>query len=246
VDWLYDAATSCGPVRAANEDAFVAGAALLCDGREGAREGSAPFGRPFIAAVADGMGGHAHGEVASALVVRCLALLMREPGGATPAAPIRARLGEALVEVHRSLCAMVPEGGRAPGSTVTGLYHDDQACFVFHAGDSRLYRFRGGALAQLTVDHTMRALYGGAYNRNVLYNCVGGGSADFELAVSDLLPPPGIEDLFMMVSDGVYDGLTDTMLRDALGSGKTAAEIVALAIAAGSQDNATVVRLGLA
>jgi serine/threonine protein phosphatase PrpC len=89
----------------------------------------------------------------------------------------------------------------------------------------------------------MQARYGGAYNRNVLYNCVGGGSLDLKVVMNNLPPMASTDDLLVMVSDGLYDGLTETMLQDALQSGSDAEDLVALAIAAGSQDNVTVLTL---
>lgn len=240
MQWIYDAATTCGPVRGLNEDSFRVGGDVVCEGRDGAVRGRARYGQPFIAAVADGMGGHVHGEVASAMVVRCLDRRTR----VSERSPSK-RIREDLESAHLSLCAMGAKGGKSPGSTVVGVYHDGDDFFCFHAGDSRLYRLRDGSLSQLTADHSMQARYGGAYNRNVLYNCVGGGSLDFKVVLKNLPPMASSDDLLVMVSDGLYDGLTDTMLRDALQSGSGAEELLALAIAAGSQDNVTVVILRL-
>jgi protein phosphatase len=221
-----------------NEDAFRVGPDVVCEGRDGAVSGRARYGHPFVAAVADGMGGHEHGELASAMVVRCLdhTVWASEPSPSN-------RIRKELESAHLSLCAMGTGDGRSPGSTVVGIYHDGDDFFCFHAGDSRLYRLREGRLAQLTTDHTMQARYGGAYNRNVLYNCVGGGSLDLKVVMNNLPPMASTDDLLVMVSDGLYDGLTETMLQDALQSGSGAEDLVALAIAAGSQDNVTVLTL---
>ncbi len=236
--WVYEGATTCGPVRGLNEDSFRVGPELVCEGRDGAVSGRARYGHPFVAAVADGMGGHEHGELASAMVVRCLdhTVWASEPSPSN-------RIRKELESAHLSLCAMGTGESRSPGSTVVGIYHDGDDFFCFHAGDSRLYRLRQGRLTQLTTDHTMQARYGGAYNRNVLYNCVGGGSLDFKVVMNNLPPMGSSDDLLVMVSDGLYDGLTDTMLQDALQSGSSAEDLVALAIAAGSQDNVTVITL---
>jgi len=240
VQWIYEGATTCGPVRGLNEDAFRVGVDLVCEGRDGAVRGRARYGHPFVAAVADGMGGHEHGELASAMVVRCL----DQEAWSSERSPSN-RIRRDLESAHLSLCAMGSREGRSPGSTVVGVYHDGDDFFCFHAGDSRLYRLREGRLSQLTTDHTMQARYGGAYKRNVLYNCVGGGSFDFKVTMNNLPPMATSDDLLVMVSDGLYDGLTDTMLHDALQSGSGAEELLSLAIEAGSQDNVTVIILRL-
>jgi protein phosphatase len=221
-----------------NEDAFRVGTEMVCGGREGAVRGRALYGRPFVAAVADGMGGHEHGEVASAMVVRCL-----DHRAWTSERSPASRIQQELESAHLSWSAMGSGQGRSPGSTVVGIYHDGEDFFSFHAGDSRLYRLHEGRLMQLTTDHTMQARYGGVYNRNVLYNCVGGGSEDFTVVMNNLPPMESPADLLILVSDGLYDGLTDTMLLDALHSGSSAEDLLALAIKAGSQDNVTVMLL---
>ncbi|OHD26528.1 MAG: hypothetical protein A2Y38_06930 [Spirochaetes bacterium GWB1_59_5] len=238
--WIYEGATTRGPIRDLNEDAFRVGSELICDGKEGVVRGHARYGAPFIAALADGMGGHAYGEVASALVIRCLDHKVWA-GELSPSNRIRRELEAA----HLSLCGMATADGKSPGSTVVGVYHDGDNFFCFNAGDSRLYRFREGTLSQLTTDHTMQARYGGAYKRNVLYNCVGGGGFDLEIAINNVPPMVRSDDLLVMVSDGLYDGLSDTMLRDALVDCRSAEELLAMAIAAGSQDNVTVIILKL-
>src|SRR5690606_27769322 len=105
--------------------------------------------------VADGMGGHAAGEVASRLAVEALAREMARPDAG---APLDARLRAAVAAANR---AILEAAGRDPtlvgmGTTLTALAlaTDDRSFTIAHIGDSRAYLYRQGALTQLTADHT--------------------------------------------------------------------------------------------
>jgi serine/threonine protein phosphatase PrpC len=104
-------------------------------------------------AVADGMGGHDAGEVASALVVELLGAVGADGGLKERAAAAHA----ALADANRRLVAMAGEGphARTIGSTVVALAADAQSFTCLWAGDSRAYLARGGALRQLTHDHSL-------------------------------------------------------------------------------------------
>lgn len=128
------AVTHVGKVRTLNEDAW--------------------FGRDEdgLWAVADGMGGHDAGDMASRTIVETLA-------GFQPAARFadsRERLMSALQAANRSLAAETRHGAhfRQPGSTVVALLIQDGQGMVAWAGDSRAYRLRGDNLQQLTRDHS--------------------------------------------------------------------------------------------
>ncbi len=234
--WHYDGACACGSVREANEDGIRIMHDLFSGGKEGRIEGRSPAGGPFLAVVADGMGGHALGERASDLVLRCLDPVIDQALNGDASDIIQ----HALSDVHRTLCGMLTDEHGVPGSTVVGVYEGQGVCLAFHAGDSRLYRLEQGGLAQLTQDHTLQALYGGN-NRNVLYNCVGGGGQDLELVVTPIDLVDGT--VLVLVSDGVYDGLTDQSLYMAVKEGNTAPEILQRAFDSGSQDNASIIIL---
>lgn len=127
----YAAATDTGGRRSINEDGYFA-------------DGS-------VFAVADGMGGHLAGEVASELAIESL----KRMGGANPA--------RALLESFRKANKMIFERAGADedrhgmGTTLTACIVDGRRLHIAHAGDSRLYRLRGGKLKQLTKDHSLVA-----------------------------------------------------------------------------------------
>ncbi|WP_405083977.1 PP2C family protein-serine/threonine phosphatase [Microbispora sp. NBC_01389] len=123
-----------GRSRANNEDSVHAGERLL--------------------AIADGMGGHGHGEVASAAVISELARLEDDPAPGDPVAALADAVREAGQRLG-DLAAQDPALERM-GTTVTAMLWDGEGRFALaHVGDSRAYMLRDGALYQITRDHTL-------------------------------------------------------------------------------------------
>ena len=129
------AVTDVGRVRPINEDSFYAPA-------EGER----------FCAVADGMGGHNAGEVASALAVQVFSRSMRDVERITAEA-LRAAVERANDEVYYA--AMENAGMSGMGTTFSALAVQDDTVFLAHVGDSRIYLVRRGAIMQITTDHTL-------------------------------------------------------------------------------------------
>lgn len=112
--------------------------------------------------VADGMGGHADGEVASALAVEAISRFFEQRGAtarsdvlARPIDPLEILVG-AVRHAHARLRAQPepPRGVRRMGTTIAVVRAEPASLYVAHVGDSRVYRLRGGRLALLTHDHT--------------------------------------------------------------------------------------------
>jgi protein phosphatase len=226
-------ATSVGRVRDHNEDAVVD------DG--------------LVFAVADGMGGHAAGEVASRIAVEALAHLVGHPP--SRADDVVAVLREANDGILRSQ-EREPEQ-RGMGTTVTGLTvvaeGDGEHWVVFNIGDSRVYRVAGGRLEQVTRDHSeVRELMDAGLIdeeeaarhplRNVITRSLGAGEAP-EPDVWER--PPEAGERFVVCSDGLSNELDDAEIaRIALGHAdpqSVADELVAAAVRAGGRDNVSVV-----
>ncbi len=200
-----------------------------------------PWGGVFV--VADGMGGHRTGEVASRRAVETiLALLERaEP---SPKALLQA-VEEANAKIYQE--AQRPEN-RGMGTTATVLLLDLPYALIAHVGDSRAYLYRGGELLQLTEDHSWVAerVRQGLLTqeearthrwRNVITNALG----SFPRARVDLL---GLKaepkDLFLLCSDGLYSVLEDRVIAEVLKTyppKEAAARLVALANEWGGPDN---------
>ncbi len=202
--------------------------------------------------VADGMGGHQAGDLASRLIVDLLGEMALPRDAGSFIAEVRARLGEA----NRRLVAEARQrGGDAViGSTVVAFLSFGAYFACLWAGDSRLYRLRDGALQQLTRDHSQvqemvdaGLLDPAAAERHPLANIVTravGAAPELELdKVTDRL---AAEDLFLLCSDGLSKMVADAEIAEVLARTPVAAAPQALidaALAHGGKDNVTAVAI---
>ncbi|MGE5831051.1 MAG: PP2C family protein-serine/threonine phosphatase [Micromonosporaceae bacterium] len=232
----WGSATHAGRVRPTNEDRSHA--------------------KPPVFVLADGMGGHAAGEVASQLAVDEFRRLT-EP---LKSADVRAAVDRANAAILDA--AKHSESYRGMGTTLVALILVTESgkdrLLGVNLGDSRLYRCRAGALEQLSVDHSQaqELVQAGVITAdergthplsNVLTRALGHGSnpqADYWL----LDPAPG--DRFLLCSDGLTAELPDHRIRTVLsgseGPDAAAAELVRLAVQAGGRDNVTTVVVDVA
>ena len=218
--------------------------------------------RGHMLLVADGMGGHAAGEVASALTVETVEgfvveLLRRFSNlRADDEQGVLADLREAVL---RADARIVEEVDRHPefagmGTTLTLAFASGTRLFIIHAGDSRCYRFRAGKLEQLTEDHTLVARMAARGEirpeearthprRHIVTNVLGGNSPGVRADVQ----VEGIEagDMLLLCSDGLTDMLDDArlalVLAEAAAPEAACARLVAEANEAGGKDNITAV-----
>jgi PPM family protein phosphatase len=239
VTWESAGATDVGRVRAHNEDSFV------IDAQRG------------VFLVADGMGGHAAGEVASAIASEAVSSALRQGVDAGLGAQELAELmAETFHGAHRSIVnySLAKPETRGMGTTLTALVVCDDGSFrLGHIGDSRCYVLRDGELTQLSRDHTLvqrevdegRLTERGARRHHlshVLTRALGADSLDLPDVYSGTLLPG---DVVLLCSDGLTGMLTDRMLRRVLMHGGELAERVAeLVVGAnerGGRDNITAV-----
>jgi PPM family protein phosphatase len=224
----WGASTHIGRVRTQNEDAILV--------------------RPPLFAVADGMGGHAAGEVASALAVEELTQL-DDPASANSVVG-------AIQVANRTILATASAQGLAEGmgTTLTALsVSDDAAIAVFNVGDSRAYRYRDGHLTQLSADHSLvaemvRSGRIGASearthpDRHVITRALGIGE-DVEVDTWELLARSG--DRYLLCSDGLTGELDEAVVAEILRSDDppqaVADRLVNEAVEAGGRDNVSVV-----
>ncbi|WP_412070367.1 PP2C family protein-serine/threonine phosphatase [Rubrivirga sp. IMCC43871] len=198
--------------------------------------------------VADGMGGHEAGDIASTTA----ADVVSERYYALPASP-RAALERAFTEANARIYAAAGAPGRTGmGTTCTALVLRGAEAYWAHVGDSRLYRFRDGAIERLTIDHSMVAemVAEGMLTeeearhhdaRNVITRALGiHPETEVTLAGPDVVAPG---DVYVLMSDGLYDLVSDLEIAAALvaPSVHTAAHaLVDRAKARGGHDNVTV------
>ncbi len=207
-------------------------------------------------AVADGLGGHEGGEVASQLVLSTVAGFLTEQGAqSSPATPVPADGVEGLIvravrQAHHEV--LVRQSGRLSmmASTITAVLLRDGEAVVCNLGDSRTFLVRGGVLQRLTRDHTVLAEMEEAgldtsnpfalMHRNSLTGAVG-MEASVEPECSRVVLQPG--DVLVLASDGLYEPVPSALMVQLLAEGGTAQEmaerLVAKAYARGGTDNIT-------
>jgi protein phosphatase len=243
-------ASDAGQVRSHNEDVLLA--------VESTFEGDEPLEPLGIFIIADGMGGHQAGEVASSLAARIVASsLMRDvyipyvQSGAhqSDQIPLAEALQSAVEAANRAVHDQVP----GSGTTLTCALVIDSRAYLAHVGDSRAYLYYNQQLKQVTKDHSyvdklvelgqLTAEAAAVHpQRNVLYRAVGqGDQLEIDLHLIDL--PAGSR--LVLCCDGLWGMLSDTVIQAILASAKTPQaacdELIAAANEAGGRDNITTV-----
>ena len=217
--------------------------------------------------VADGMGGHAAGEVASAQAVQSIRAALAEAKplldafARTPTVEQRESVAQLMERAILRACADIHALGREDpekrgmGATVVALQVAGKKAIVGHVGDSRAYLYRNGRAHQLTEDHTMvqeqlkRGLIAPgqialAENKNVITRAVGiQPQVAVDTLVTDILPG----DLFLLCSDGLHGYLHEEELPALLSHerSKLTDFLVELALQRGGKDNVTAVLLSV-
>ena len=215
------------------------------------REGNedSAYAGPRLLAVADGMGGHAAGEVASALTIASMAELDSEQPSGDMLTDLASAIAAANSRLQEKIVANPAVEGM--GTTLTALLWSDGHAAVCHIGDSRGYLLRQGELYQITHDHTLvQSLVDEGRisvddvsthpQRSLLLRALDGRStAEPDLSVHDAMPG----DRYLLCSDGLSGVVSDETLRDTL---ETVAdpeaatrELIDLANAGGGPDNIT-------
>jgi len=244
-------ATDVGMVRTNNEDSYQLVPAL------------------HLFVLADGMGGEAHGEVASSLAVEtvvkhCLG------GQENPNAPLRGEAKPGLTERSRRLASAVHLANqrvfasaaehseqRGMGATMTAAWIDDMNLSIAHVGDSRVYLLRTGVLQQLTSDHSLVAEQ---VRRGILTASEAESSTMQNVLLRALGTQPEVEvdieqvglfpnDVLLLCSDGLTRMVTEPEIAGALQSEpdpqKAAEKLIKLANEGGGVDNVTAIVVSL-
>ena len=204
-------------------------------------------------ALADGMGGHPEGEVASQLALQTLAAMFQREAKPKLAEPLRF-LHDAIIAGHHQLLRYATERGLmdTPRTTIVACVIQGNAAYWAHCGDSRLYLVRGDKLVARTRDHSYSELQetlsavvpmGDRVNRNVLFTCLGSPGKPVVDTAGPLLVNPS--DRVMLCSDGLWGVMPDNQITEILAKhtiSDAVPELVerALRIAGDRSDNVTV------
>lgn len=222
--------TDVGKVRANNQDAPIVSEKLRLYG------------------VADGMGGHKGGEVAS---TSARDDLLRELEGKTPSV---AALSGAIEEVNRQIYHQQEHDDSLTGmgTTLSVLWMSDNFVYIGHVGDSRVYLLRDGEFKQMTLDHSLveQLVREGVLTeeeaqnhpmRNIITRAIG---TDESVEVDVVVEERRKGDLWLACSDGLHGLVDDRQMRDALrqyAPEKAADVLLKAALDAGGRDNVTLV-----
>lgn len=232
IDVRWGSATHQGRVRQHNEDAVLAG--------------------PDVFAVADGMGGHAGGEVASAIAIAGLAGLRDLRTSDDPSGVLLEALRGVNADIRDR--ARRDDGVSGMGTTIAGIARiGGSRILVFNLGDSRVYRFRGGALEQLTEDHSVvgELIRDGQITPDEARRHPQRHVVTRALGVEDTIEPAvsavdvAVGDCFLVASDGLFNELHDDQMSDLLATPGTvesrARALLDAALLRGARDNVSAV-----
>ena len=215
--------------------------------------------------VADGMGGHVAGEVASRVAVEAIEAFIQETAGADknrtwpfpfdPKVSLEAnRLRAAFRLANRKIASAIADSQdlRGMATTASAVLLGPQGASVAHVGDSRVYVLRDGKLEQITHDHSWveEQVRAGTLSptaarqhpwRNVVTRALSGGE-DPEVDVTEVSPRPG--DRYLLCSDGLFTVVPDNRIAELVGDMKAPLDAIALALIAaaneaGGPDNIT-------
>ena len=261
------AGSHAGRVRTNNEDQFMvarlAKSMQICHSSlQHAGEMKFSDEDGYLLVVADGMGGAAAGERASAVAMETVeqftlnSLKWFLHLGGSDESVLKAELRAGLESADRAVVHQAESDRHLTGmgTTLTMAYCVGIDLYIVHAGDSRAYRFRDGGLEQITSDHTLVQLLvtGGVLSpadakthkrRNVVTNVIGGPAPGVHAEIHKLRIVDG--DVLLICTDGLTEPVPDEKIAGALASNKDPADAVAalieLALANGGPDNVTAV-----
>jgi len=223
----YAVRSDRGLVRGNNEDSVYAGPRLL--------------------AIADGMGGHAAGEVASKIVIGTVESLDED----RPIADLIGTLRDTVADASAALAHAVNENPslEGMGTTLTAIRFAGARIALVHVGDSRAYLLRGGQLSQITHDDTyVQSLVDSGKltadeashhpRKSVILRALNGADVDPDISIREARKG----DRYLLCSDGLSDVVTATTLLETLASGSPqvcADRLIELALRGGGPDNIT-------
>ena len=232
------AASRIGCVRSQNEDMILVDNQFI---REDSCRTQFVLGRDdrLMMAVADGMGGHNRGDIASNDTLRNLQYFFYD----IPSCLSVGDFNEAIVGWLESINNYIASKGRADeqfkgmGTTLVAFAYYNQDFYSMNCGDSRLYRFRDHQMVQLTKDHSLSSKTDSGKRSNVITNCIGGGCSTSFIDMVQMTDDVHEGDVYLLCSDGLTDMLSDETIGELLGKNADADALCGAAVEAGGFDN---------
>ena len=232
------AASRTGCVRSQNEDMILVDNQFIRDDyyrKQAVLDGD----DRLMVAVADGMGGHNRGDIASDDVLHNLQYFFFD----IPSCLSAGYFNEAIVGWLESINNYVASKGRADeqfkgmGTTLVGFTYYNHDFYSMNCGDSRLYRFRNHQLVQLTTDHSLSNMVVGEKRKNIITNCIGGGCVSSYIDMVQMTDDVFSGDIYILCSDGLTDMLSDEEISILMEQHVDADTLCDAAIEAGGIDN---------
>ncbi|WP_425907493.1 PP2C family protein-serine/threonine phosphatase [Nitrobacter sp. TKz-YC02] len=240
--WTIAAFTHRGRVRPANEDAIAIGPRVLTGNMNTPIVITAP-NEGCLLMVADGMGGHAHGALASRAVLDYLVAVSDRISDPETCV-------EAIEEANQHLYTLMEqqEAALGMGTTLVGTFLTPKALLTFNVGDSRSYLFSAGRLIQLSHDDISdeEINHSGHRRSHAITQALGGSS--FPVAIEphvNIDAPLGTDETLLLCSDGLTDMVDDDGIARTLGAAndpnRAARDLAGKAFSAGAQDNVSLI-----
>lgn len=245
MEFDLDISLACdiGCVRSNNEDMILISGELYRDVVDEFSMSINNNGR-FVAAIADGMGGHNAGEIASVIALKSFdGFIIGLPEGLSDA-DFRRLLDDEIIKIHRHLnmYGLNNAGCEGMGTTLVAWLTYGNRVYIINSGDSRLYRYRDGFLCQLTNDHSEQNRTGDStIPSNQIYNCLGGGGSYAFADITEITTKVFKDDVFLLCSDGLSDILGDDEIESALSEKVDAGKLVSKVKDIGGNDNVSIV-----
>ena len=238
-----NACTLCGPMRRINQDALLVNGTIVTDG-DFVSDWDGLSASSNALAVADGMGGHLGGEVASRMVLAHLNQFCQQLEQQQESSLI-GTLSLWAGNTHQTLRQYGKDNPEFSGlgTTLTALLFFQEHIFLVHAGDTKLFRLRNGFLVKLTRDHSLAEMTGDpSVPKNIIINAFGAGERmlpDVENLSKKIIPG----DTLLLCSDGLTDGIAEEELESYMNQQIqiTSHALVQKAIEMGSSDNASAI-----
>lgn len=196
-------------------------------------------------AVADGMGGHNAGEVASMLALESLQLLVSELKNLPVFDNFKVLMDNWIENTNNSInqLGMKKPAYSGMGTTLAAACFQHDKIFLFHAGDTRIYHKSNGLLIRNTRDHTLSEMMeDDELPSNLLTNVMGGGANTY-IEAEDLTGKIQKDDHLLICSDGLTDMVDDMVIEELIDQENGTKKLVEKAIENGGRDNISIINI---
>ncbi len=238
---IIDAISDKGIVRNSNEDMILVGNDCLRDASKNYEFDFTTYEFPFMIGVADGLGGHRGGAVASELVQKKMAATVNQLPLNLKQSVIKSYFLASAQSIHQCI---LDEGNnnfevRGMASTFSGVLFYGAKIFLAHIGDSRIYHYSKGKLSRFSRDHSLQELKG---NNGALKTAIVNafGAPDLFLDFEEITPKLQNDDILLICTDGLSKELSDEEIANCLAQQNGHTKLVDEAKKQGGNDNISI------